>query len=64
MKEDGEETITCQQMLEEAREVDRKYQELDRERLGRIWTPTEFLAACATDLPLVLPTGESWQKVL
>lgn len=38
-----------QEILAAAREIDKKYQELDKERLGRIWTNTEFLAACSTD---------------
>jgi hypothetical protein len=38
-----------QAILEAARSIDCKYQALDRERLGRIWSNTEFLAACATD---------------
>lgn len=38
-----------QEILSAAREIDKKYQEMDKERLGRIWTNTEFLAACSTD---------------
>lgn len=38
-----------QEILAAAREIDNKYQEMDQERLGRIWTNTEFLAACSTD---------------
>lgn len=38
-----------QEMLAAAREIDQKYQDLDKQRLGRIWSNTEFLAACATD---------------
>ena len=36
-------------MLRSGLEVDEKYQALDRQRLGRIWSNTEFLAACSTD---------------
>ena len=35
--------------LERARAVDKLYQDLDRERLGRIWSLPEFMAACSTD---------------
>lgn len=38
-----------QEMLQAAKRIDNKYQEIDKARLGRIWTTTEFLAACSTD---------------
>lgn len=44
-----EATDQWQQILQAARSIDQRYQQLDMERLGRIWSPTEFLAACATD---------------
>lgn len=42
-------TDQWQQMLAAGRQVDELYQGMDRQRLGRIWTLTEFLAAVSTD---------------
>ena len=52
-----------QEMLEAARSVDQRYQDLDRERLGRIWSTTEFLAACSTDWGELVEEIMKWEGI-
>ena len=47
-----------QEIINAARRIDKKYQALDEERLGRKWSNTEFLAATATDW------GELVEKIM